>query len=441
MKQYQLFRNERRAHCFCGRVGRGFILVRKTEAEIRRLDVARLRAETPGCAGSLIHLNNAGASLKPRPVVEAVARHLALEEKIGGYEAAVEAAPEIQLFYDSAARLINADPGEIAFTDSATRGWHTVLSAFDWKPGDEILTSTTEYNSNIISFLHARNRYGIEPILVPDREDGTIDCEALERLIGERTRLISLSHVPTNDGIVQPAAEVGRIARAHGIPFLLDACQSAGQIPIDVKAIGCTMLAASGRKYLRGPRGTGFLWVDRAWQDRLIPSVLDIRSARWTRADRFEVVEDAGRYELWERNVADQIGLGRAMAYALSHSVELLWERIQALAARLRNLIGNEPGFAVHDRGSVQCGIVTFSCAGRGAPEVMNWLRHQRSINTSVSAVQLTRTDLLADGLTHFVRASVHAFNTEEELEELTLSLRHLAAGRERRETEANSVA
>lgn len=395
---------------------------------VQGLDVARLREETPGCSGRITHLNNAGASLKPRTVVDAVARHLAREEEMGGYEAASEAADEIRQFYQATAALINAAPSEIAFVDSATRGWHVGFFAIDWKPGDEVLTSEAEYNSNMISFRHAEARFGIRTVLVPDSVDGSIDLEALQRSISARTRLISLSHMPTNDGIVQPAAEVGLIAKAHGLPYLLDACQSVGQMPIDVGSIGCTMLTATGRKYLRGPRGTGILWIDRNWHDRLIPQALDIRSARWTHVDRFEVVEDAGRYELWECNVAAQIGLGQAAAYARSQPIDLVWERIQALASRLREMIGQMPGFSVHDRGRLRGGIVTFSHAGMAAAEIVSRLRQERAINTSVSAVQLTRSELLAQGLTHMVRASVHAFNTEEELEELASALRQLTA-------------
>lgn len=396
---------------------------------VTTLDVLRMRAETPGCAGELTHLNNAGASLKPQPVVDAVAHHLELEEKIGGYEAAAEAAGSIRGFYDSVAALINGKPSEIAFMDSATRGWQVAFLALGLKPGDEVLTSLAEYNSHMISFRHAEQRMGIRMILVPDAADGSIDCEALERLITSRTRLISLSHVPTNDGIVQPAAEVGRIARAHDIHYLLDACQSAGQIPLDVSSLGCTMLTATGRKYLRGPRGTGFLWVDENWQGRLLPHTLDIRSARWTEVDRFEIVEGAARYELWEGNVAAQIGLGKAADYAVRQSVQLAWTRIAGLASRLRELISALPGFAVHDRGSVKSGIVTFSCSHRNAQEVTAWLRREHAINTSVSAVQLTRSDLLIRGVTHLVRASVHAFNTEEEIDRLASALELLATG------------
>lgn len=393
---------------------------------LRTLDIARLRQETPGCAAGLTHLNNAGASLKPQAVVDAVSRHLQREERFGGYEAAADAQNEIDGFYGSVAALINATRGGIAFVDSATRGWHIGFFAIDWKPGDEVLTSTAEYNSNMISFRHAERRLGIRTVLVPDMADGSIDCAALERLIGPRTRLVSLSHMPTNDGIVQPAAEVGRIAGAHGVPFLLDACQSVGQMPIDVVALGCTMLTATGRKYMRGPRGTGFLWVDRAWQDRLMPQALDIRSARWTAVETFEVVEDAGRYELWEANVAAQIGLGKAAAYALSLSMDLVWDRIRALAARLRELIASLPGFSVHDRGAHKSGIVTFSHAAVASAEITARLRREHAINTSVSAVQLTRSDLLSRGLTHMVRASVHAFNTEDELDHLASALRSL---------------
>ena len=391
------------------------------------LDVGALRDDTPGCDGKLIHLNNAGAALMPRPVIAAVTSHIALESRVGGYEAATEAADEVESFYAKAAALVGGKPGEIAFVDNATRAWQGAFYAIDWKPGDQVLTARSEYNSHMIAFRHAERRFGIEPILVPDTAEGTVDVEALERLVTSRTRLICVSHMPTNDGMINPAVEVGQVARRHGLPFLLDACQSAGQMPIDVAELGCTMLSTTGRKYLRGPRGTGFLWVQSDWLAKLSPMTLDIGSARWTSIAEFDALSDARKFEHWEANIAGKIGLMTACSYAMATGIPAIWQRVQLLACRLREIVAELPGFSVHDRGARKGGIVTFSHAAVPAERLMTTLREEFSINTSVSATQLTRTDLIGRGVAQMVRASVHAYNTEEDLDRFAEALTALA--------------
>jgi cysteine desulfurase / selenocysteine lyase len=391
------------------------------------LDVGRLRAETPGCRSDIIHLNNAGAALMPAAVLRAMQDHLQKEALIGGYEAAALAEPEAEAARTEIAALIGGSADEIALTDSATRAWHAAVSAFDWQPGDEVLTVASEYSSHMIALRHLARLRGIVVRMAPDAADGTVDPEGLARMIGPRTRLIALTHMPTNDGLVNNAAEVGRIARDTGVPYLLDACQSVGQCPIDVTALGCTMLSATGRKYLRGPRGTGFLWARRDWAEAAVPLMLDLYSARWTQAEEYEIAPGARRFELWERNVAAQIGLGVACRLVRDTGVEPMWERIRALAARLREHLQECPGVTVHDRGTEQSGIVTFAHDRIPAERLSGLLRQRFGINTSVSAVQLTRAELLERGVTHTVRASPHAFTREDEIDALTLALSRIA--------------
>lgn len=393
----------------------------------RWLDVARLRAETPGCQSDIIHLNNAGAALMPAAVLRALQDHLQREALFGGYEAAALAEPETEAARTEIAALIGGSADDIALTDSATRAWHAAVGAFDWQPGDEVLTVASEYSSHMITFRHLSRLRGIVVQMAPDAADGTVDPEGLARMVGPRTRLIALTHMPTNDGLVNPAAEVGRIARAAGVPYLLDACQSVGQCPIDVIALGCTMLSATGRKYLRAPRGTGFLWACRDWAETAVPPMLDLYSARWTQTEEYEIAPGARRFELWERNVAAQIGLGLACRLVRETGVEPMWERIRGLAARLRERLHDCPGMKVHDRGTEQSGIVTFAHDCIPAERLSDLLRQRFRINTSVSAVQLTRAELLEKGVTHTVRASPHAFTTEDEIDALIRALGRIA--------------
>jgi selenocysteine lyase/cysteine desulfurase len=378
------------------------------------IDLARVRAETPAVQ-RLVHLNNAGAALMPQPVLATVTGHLAREAEIGGYEAADEAADRIEAMYGSIARLINAAPDEIAFVENATRAWDMAFYALPLGPGDRILTARAEYASNVIAYLQIARTRGAILDIVPDDGSGQMDVDALSRMIDGRVKLIAVTHVPTQSGLVNPAAAIGRMARANGIPFLLDACQSVGQLPVDVAAIGCDMLSATGRKFLRGPRGTGFLYVRRAMIERLEPPFLDLHAATWTARDSYEVRPDARRFENWESFVAGRLGLGAAVDYAVGLGIDAIARRATSLAATLRGELERLPGVAVHDLGAERCAIVSFTKAGLEANVIKARLR-ERGINVSASPAEYARLDLEDRGLAAVVRASPHYYNTEAEV-------------------------
>jgi selenocysteine lyase/cysteine desulfurase len=385
------------------------------------IDVARVRAETPGCE-HVVHLNNAGASLPPQPVLDAVIDHLELEARIGGYEAAEQRADAVAGATAALARLVGGAAGEIAFAESATRAWDQIFYAMPFRRGDRILTHRVEYASNFVAMLQVAERTGAVIEVVPSAATGEVDVIALADLLDERVALVALTHVPTSGGLVNPAAEVGLVLAGTGIPYLLDACQSVGQLPIDVGAIGCTFLTTTGRKFLRGPRGTGFLYVATDWIERLEPDVIDLRSADWTSADTYELRPDIRRFEQWERSWAGYLGLGAAAEYALAVGVEAIAARVEALAESLRERLRALPGVTVRDQGVRRCGIVTFTIAGH-EPDAIRAAAHERGINIWTTPANMARLDFDPRGLESVVRASVHYFNTEAELDQLCAAL------------------
>ena len=378
-------------------------------------DIGRARRETPGCE-RVLHFNNAGTALMPRPVLDVTRDYLTLEAEIGGYEAAERENAAIERFYGAAAKLLGCDTDEIAFVENATRAWDMAFYALPFAVGDRILTARAEYASNVIALLQVAQRTGAVVEVIPSDETGRISVEALQGMIDDRVKLIAITHVPTNSGLVNPAAAVGQVARAAGITYLLDACQSVGQLPVDVEEIGCDLLSATGRKFLRGPRGTGFLYVRRELCQRLQPPFLDLHAATWVAPNRYEIRADARRFENWETNVAGKVGLGVAIDYAGDWGTAAIWDRVRSLASRLRAELEEIPGVTVRDIGAERCGIVTFTADGMSAREMQQALAC-RSMNVTISTVASTRFDMEARGLNEVVRASMHYTNDEAEIE------------------------
>ena len=388
------------------------------------IDLEKIRRDTPG-TDHVLHFNNAGAALMPTAVIEAQTGHLALEAREGGYEAANLMSEKIDAVYDSIAALINAGRDEIAVVENATVAWDMAFYALAFRPGDRILTAEVEYAANYIAYLQVAKRTGAVVETIPSEPAGEVSVDALERMIDDRVRLISMTHVPTNGGLVNPAAEIGAVAKRHGITFLLDACQPVGQMPVDVQAIGCDILSATARKYLRGPRGAGFLYIRKGLVEKLEPPMIDMFAAEWVEPGRYELRKDARRFENWENNYAAKIGLGAAVDYARAVGLETSWSRLRVLADALRAGLSDIPGVSVEDIGSVKGGIVTFVKEGLSSDDIKTRLRAER-VNVSVSPPSSTLLDTLARDLPPLVRASVHYYNSEDEVDRFLAAVRAL---------------
>lgn len=381
------------------------------------IDIEKVRLDTPNCE-NVLHFNNAGSSLMPMPVFDALQHVLRDEYEVGGYEAARRAQDDVQAFYTEFAGLLNADPDEIAFVENATRAWDMAFYGLHLEPGDRVITHGSEYASNYLALLQQSRRLEFEIDLVPSDAFGQIDVDALDGMIGSRTKLIAITHVPTQGGLVNPAAEVGKIARKHGVLYLLDACQSVGQIDVNVAEIGCDILSGTGRKLLRGPRGTGFLYVRKGIIDQIDPPFIDLFSAKWTGVNSFELVGGAKRFENWESFVAGRVGLMEAVRYARNIGLANIEVRVSELGQDLRDALSQIKGVSVHDLGRKKCGIVTFRKDGID-PSIMGDTLRADKINVSTSLMTSARLDLEPRKLKALTRASVHYFNTHDEISRL----------------------
>ena len=386
------------------------------------VELDRWRRDTPGCRDR-IHLNNAGAGLMPRPVLDALTEHLAREAAIGGYEAADEAESRVRETYALVAQLVGAAPRNIALVENATVAFSQALSAFDFRPGDRIVTTRTDYPSNQLMYLSLAQRAGVETVRADDLPEGGVDPDSVRRLARHpRTRLVALSWVPTNSGLVQDARAVGEVCAELDVPYLVDACQTVGQMAIDVSALRCDFLAATGRKFLRGPRGIGFLYVSDRLLDRgAFPLFLDMRGGDWVDPDAFRLADGAQRFENWEFAYALVVGLGAAARYALAAG-QPGHERAWRLAALLRERLDRVPAGRVLDRGRERCAIVTLDVRGRDAAELELRLR-ERGINTSSADRKSGVLDMDDKRAATVLRFSPHYYNTEDELDAAVAAL------------------
>ena len=387
-------------------------------------EVKRFRDETQGCA-HVVHLNNAGAGLMPDIVTKSIIDHVHLEAQIGGYEAAALRATVIQEFYSMASRLLNCKPSEVAFTSSATDSFTRALSSIPFEAGDIILTDNDDFISNQIQFLSCAKRFGTKIVRIKNANAGGVDLLDLEeKLSSLRPRLLAITHIPTNSGLVQPVEQIAEIYQRHSAKhpdhtwYILDACQSVGQMKLDVQVLRCDFLSVTSRKFLRGPRGAGFLYIsERALSRGLEPLFIDMRGAEWLERDVYRQQQTAMRFEDWEFAYALVIGTARAIEYCLGIGEEKIHRQVQLLSGTLRQYLAKNEKVTVLDRGPSLGGLVTFTVRG-GDPQHLVAELSRRKINVVASYRKVAVIDFDEKGVGWAVRASPHYYNTFEEIAE-----------------------
>ncbi len=389
------------------------------------MHITKLRRDTPGTE-NVIHFNNAGAALMPKTVSKSIINYLREESLYGGYETADKNRNSIEETYSIIGKFINAHSNEIALLENATAAWNMAFFSIDFSDGDRILTSKSEYASNYLSYLRLQEKVNVQIEVIPNDEHGQTSVTSLNNMMDGKVKLISITHIPTNSGLVNPVEKIGEIAQKHDCFYLVDACQSVGQYPVDVQAIGCDMLSATGRKYLRGPRGTGFLYVNSDQISNLLPPFIDLHAAEWTSKTTYQIRNDARRFENWEMNYAGVMGLKKAVEYASDIGIQRIWKRITKLAEKLRWELAELPDITIHDIGKTKGGIVTFTIDSISAQEVKKYLS-DKNINVSNSSKSSTLLDMEERDLSNLIRASVHYYNTETEIEQFITAIDNIA--------------
>ena len=380
------------------------------------IDIEKIRAETPGIEFST-HLLACGSSLMPQRVVDVILEHTQLEALMGGYEAEAKKIDDLNKIYDIVAEHIGANSHEIALMENSTVAWSHAFYALPLKSGSRILTSEAEYAANYVAFLQRAKRDNLTIDIIPSDQNGTLDTNALEAMVDERVGLIAISWIPTNGGLVNPAENVGKVAKKYNIPYLLDACQAAGQMQIDVNKIQCDFLSATGRKFLRGPRGTGFLYINEKWLGTIEPVMIDHFGAPWVKKNVYELREDARRFETWENSYALRAGLGEAIKYAEEVGIDLIHERVQLLAKFNRDLLSEIKNIQLRDIGTEQCGIISFSIDEKNDPKEIVDQMSEAGFAIGLVGPESTLIDSERRSLPTLLRMAPHYYNTEDEIE------------------------
>lgn len=394
------------------------------------LDIDQLRADTRGCT-TVMHLNNAGSALPPAVVVDTMVDFLRAEETHGGYEAHAVAMDQLGQVYSSLATLVGTDPDHIALTESATSSWDRGFSAITYtyplSADSRILVSSSEYASNVLPIMQVARRTGAQIEFIPDTESGVTDVAAFADMLDDSVALVAINHCPSQNGLINDVAAIGEIIRTRNPAtwYLVDACQSVGQLPVNAPEIGADFLSVTGRKFMRGPRGTGFLYCSDRALTELEPFPVDLHGGHWNALDTYVLREGARRFESWEKSYAAMLGLGAATDYLLALGQPAITDRITSLAAYAREGLTTVPGITVLDRGEQLSGIVTFLHESLPADSIVGQIR-AAGINVSLGSPDYSQVDYIGHSVSGLVRVSPHVYNTTSEIDTLLETVRLL---------------
>lgn len=381
--------------------------------------VEEVRSDIPFLDTGVIYLDNAATTPTPNPVIEAMLeyyREYSANIGRGLHRATKRATEAFESSREKVAKTIGAKPDEIAYTKNATEALNLVARGLDWEKGDKVIATIFEHHSNLIPWQKLEEEIGIELEIVHENSDCIVEPSAIEEAIDERTRLVTIPHVSNAFGTRQPVEEVGEIAEENDILFSVDAAQAVGHMPVDVGEIGCDFLAAPGHKGLLGPQGTGFLYIREDRLDRVEPLLYGGGIVEAAEEHESDLVEPPQIFDAGTPNIPGVIGLGRAAEYVLGIGLEEIEERERKLVDRMLD-IGDCDEIEVYGPGSAEGfgGAASFNLKGMDHHEVSSVLDEVENIATR-SGHHCAMPAMSHLGLDGNVRASVHYYNTEEDV-------------------------
>jgi len=380
----------------------------------------------------LVYLDNSATSWpKPEGVIEAIRKAI---EKYGanpgrsGHKLAIEAARIIYEAREALAELFGLeDPEPIILTKNVTEALNLVLYGF-LKPGDHVITSSMEHNS-VMRPLRDLERKGIEVTQIRASDKGEIDPQEVLKNIRKNTKLVVLVHISNVTGTIMPVEEILKIAKDHGIPLLLDAAQSAGTIPINLKELPVDLLAFTGHKGLFGPQGTGGLVINtKGLEEKIEPLMRGGTGSKSEEEEQPEFLPD--KYESGTPNTPGIAGLGEGVRFILKEGINRIMEKKEKLTLKLLEGLKEIKGVKLYGPldPKKQIGIVSFNLEGKSPSELSHLLDEKYNI-LSRPGLHCAPSAHKTIGTFPFgtVRLSIGYFNTEEEIEYTLRAIKDLA--------------
>lgn len=362
----------------------------------------------------LAHFDHAGSAPNPPEVIEAIHRHLLLEQEVGGYQAARMVKAQLDGVYASLAGLLGCATDEVALTPGGSAAWNALFHGVPLQRGDRILTTSWEYGGAVAAMRQRSQRENLAIDVAPPGPDGSVDLAQLQARLTPRTRLVAVTWTPTSAGVEEPVAAIGELLKGRDLFYLVDAAQAVGQRPIDVKAIGCHGLIGASRKFLAGPRGVGFLYLDRNRTD-MQPSQIDHWVADPSAPANVLRRPDARRFELWERAPALHLGFGVAVRRALTADLAAVRAESESRADRLRRGLCAIPNVTLSDPHGAKAPIIGLRVRGVDS-ELLATRLSAWGVSASVSTARSTPlSGRLSGGA--ILRLSPHACTTRGEID------------------------
>lgn len=373
---------------------------------------------------TFINFNNAGSSKNSNKVIKTIIAYLEEEQKLGGYLAAKLNRPKILNFYRVFSKLIKCKKSEISFLPSSTYGWNFFLNSISFKKNDNVIIFENEYGNNFISLLKKKN---LKIKVSKLSHDGQVCFESLKENIDRNTKLVSVCHISSQCGNLIDVQKVGKIVKEinRNTLFLVDACQSIGQIDINVRKINCDVMIGSGRKYLRGPRGTGFIFIKDDLKKNLSPIISDSFSCKIVNMKK--IIYKKNYFETFEYSPALLLGLTEAIENIHSIGIKKIQKKIKKLSLYFRLKVRKLNGVIIFENECLISGINTIIINGFSTKEVLDYLL-KKKILCSISDNKTSYHFFKTRKRKSLLRLSFHYYNDFKEIDFLIKTIEELVS-------------